>query len=82
MTIEEIIEEEMEDILYIEEEKINNLKKVKNHEKDVTSANEDELSNEAHKNCAKDEWVTNDVTTVCVMENELKHTTNVLKMYG
>ena len=62
MTIEEILEEEMEEILYIEEEKLKNLKKAKNPlTNDVTPIKR----NKAHKDCAKDEWVTNDVNPVC-----------------
>ena len=62
MTIEEILEEEMDEILYIEEEKLNNLKKTKNPEtKDVTSVYEEGKQSTAHKECVKDKSVTNDV---------------------
>ena len=50
MTIEEILEEEMEEILYIEEEKLNNLKRVKNFVTNyVTPVSEDGRKTEAHK---------------------------------
>ena len=73
MTIEEILAEEMEDILYIEEEKLNNLKKAKNHEtRDVSSIIDDEKRLEAHKDCAEGENVTNDVTPACDDDDQEK----------
>ena len=65
MTIEEILEEEMEEILYIEWEKFDNLKKAKNPEtKDVTSVYKEGKQSTAHKECAKDKSVTNDVAPI------------------
>ena len=65
MTIEEILEEEMEDILYFEEEKLNKLMKAKNSvTNDVTSVSEDEKQTKAHKECAEKEIVTKDVTSI------------------
>ena len=65
MTIEEILEEEMEEILYIEEEKLKNLKKAKESvTNDVTSVLRNGRANEAHKECVEEEIVTNDVTSV------------------
>ena len=73
MTIEEILEEEMEEILYIEEEKLKQLKKAKNQvTNDVTSANDDGGENKAHKECVEEEMVANDVTTVRDDENRTK----------
>ena len=65
MTIEEILEEEMEDILYLEEEKLNKLMKAKNSvTNDVTSVSEDEKQTKAHKECAEKEIVTKDVASI------------------
>ena len=65
MTTEEILEEEMEEILYIEEEKLKNLKKAKESvTNDVTSVLRNGRANEAHKECVEEEIVTNDVTSV------------------
>ena len=65
MTIEEILEEKMEDILYIEAEKMRRLEKAKySVTNDVTSARGNDEANKAHKDCAEGRRVAHDVTPV------------------
>ena len=76
MTVDEIIEEEMEDLLYIDEEKMNRIKEIKIKEKeemrqldsgDVTFASDDVQRKKAHKKRGKnmkkkEEFDSGDVT--------------------
>ena len=62
MTIEEILDEEMEELLYIEEEKFDNLMKVKNARIKEVNPADDQMKRQTHNDCVEN--VTKNVTSV------------------